>query len=593
VNVSRARPDARARAAIFVGAGAAFVAAVDLARWIRPDLLLDPEAGWAVSRLALGLGLAAAAAAAGGVCAALFRLVAESPALSAPLSPLPFSRGALVLLTAAALAAGVGLRIGSARTVSIPFLEDEVNLVTPALELSQTRRDFADAIRPIPYGRPDPHEMIGVVYLRLLRESLNRFGATIFAIRLPSLVGGILSLGTAVLLARALLPGGGATLAAAALAGLRWHLILSVSGWHSILIAPLIDVSALLLLRARRRGSLAASAAAGFAAGAGAHFYLAAWAAGAGLLLFSILPVDGETRRSRTLLRGALFAGGFLFAAAPLFLLHEGRRIPYFGRTSRHSVAREIRIAGSPMPALAAAADALPAPWFLPDPEGRHDLEGASRLGWIVGVPVALALLRALLCPRAEISALLLTQAAAAFCAAVAGGQAGHPNGFRFGYLTTWTAVAAAAGAMALIGLVPTGRRRAAALLAVGLFAISGAYGTRQALLLWPARRATFDSFHGEDTLIGRAAARWQRQGPVAVQPGLGRSDLTIETVRRYRLDPEAGPAPAERGAGAAKTFRIVAPAVAPGAGERPVERVDDAWGRPWAVVLGRPAAAP
>ncbi len=593
MSVRRARPDARSRSAIFVGAAAAFVTAVDLARWIRPGLLLDSERGWAVPRLALGIVLAAGAAAAGIACAALFRLVSESPALSGPLAPLPFSRRAVLVLTAAALATGVGLRIWSTRNLPIPFLEDEVNLMTPALELSETRRDFADAIRPIPYGRPDPHEMIGVVYLRLLRESLDRFGATILAIRLPSLFGGVLSLGTAVLLARALLPPGGGALAATALAGLRWHLILSVSGWHAILIAPLADVSALLLLRARRRASPASSAAAGLVAGAGAHFYLAAWAAGAGLLLFCLVRADGTERRLRAYGRGALFAGGFLLAAAPLFLLREGRRIPYFGRTTRHSVVREIRIAGSPMPALAAAADALPAPWLLPDPEGRHDLEGATRLGWIVGVPVAVGLLRALLSPRAEVSALLLTQAGAAFCAAVAGGQAGHPNGFRFGYLATWTAVAAAAGAMALIGLVPRSRRRAAALLAVGLFAVSGAQGARQALLLWPARRATFDSFHGEDTLIGRTAARWERQGPVAVAPDLGRSDLTIETVRRYRLDPAAGPAPLEGSVRPAKRFRIVEPRVRPEIGEREVERVDDAWGRSWAVVLGRKAGAP
>jgi len=343
----------------------------------------------------------------------------------------------------------------------------------------------------------------------------------------------------------------------------------------------------------RRRGSFAPAALAGAAAGVGPHFYLAAWVAASGLLAFCLLPGKREEPGASRALRGAIFAGAFLLATLPLFLFHEGRRISYFGRTARHSVVREARTAGSALPVLAAAADALPAPWFLPDPEGRHDLEGAPKLGWIVGVPVAIAFAGALLDPRAELSALLLTQGAAAFCAAVASGQAGHPNGFRFGYLTTWTAIAAAAGAMGICGLVPRRHRRAASLCAVGLLAIAGVRGTRQALVLWPARRATFDSFHGEDTLIGRAAARWERYGSVRVEPGLGRSDLTIDTVRRYRLDP--APEDAKEGAAgpAAKSFRVGRPGGPTEPGERAVERVQDAWGRQWAVVLGRRTPVP
>ena len=590
MRLPRARPDARARAAVVVGAAASFVAAVDLARLARPRLLLDPEPGWAAARLVLGLAVVAAAAAAGGVFAGAFRVLSGTRLLAAPLVPLPLSRRAVVLLTGAALAAGLTLRIRSAESLPVPFLEDEVNLITPALTLSGTARDFADTIRPIPYGRPDPHEMIGVLFLRLLRLSLDAFGASVLAVRVPSLLGGALSLLTATLLARALLPRGGAALAALVLAGLRWHIILSLSGWHAILIAPLVDVAALLLLRARRRDALAPAALAGIAAGIGPHFYLAAWAAGAGLLAFCLWPTEEAERPAQRRSRAALFAAGFFLAAAPLFLFHEGRRIPYFGRTARHSVVREMRLTGSPMPAFAAAADALPAPWLLPDPEGRHDLAGASRLGWFVGIPVAVALARALLSPRAELSALLLTQGGAAFCAAVAGGQAGHPNGFRFGYLTTWTAVAAGAGVLALVGLAPVARRRAAALAAVGVLTVAGVRGAGQALVEWPARRATFDSFHGEDTLIGRTAARWERYGAVAVVSGLGRSDLTIDTVRRYRLDPASGAGAVPEGAGAPRfrTFCVVGPTREPSAGERTVERVRDAWGREWAVVLGR-----
>jgi hypothetical protein len=149
--------------------------------------------------------------------------------------------------------------------------------------------------------------------------------------------------------------------------------------------------------------------------------------------------------------------------------------------------------------------------------------------------------------------------------------------------------VAAAAGTLALVGAVPAARRRAAAVASVGLLAASGLVGLRQALLDWPSRRATFDSFHGEDTLIGRAAARWDRYGSVRVASGLGRNDMTIDTVRRYRLDPDRDAAPrVATPEGSGRAFRVAAPGMAPGDDEHAVERVRDPWGREWAVVLGR-----
>ncbi len=577
----------RGNAAVLVGFSAAFVTAVTAVRRLRPGPLLDPDAAWAAPRLLLGLGVAVAAAAAGALAAALFLAWSRSRLATEPLAALPLRRATIAALAAAALLAGAAARAAWIATLPIPFLEDEVNLLAPALALSGGPADFADSVRPIPYGRPDPHEVIGVAYLEILRASLRIAGSTILGLRLPTLVAGILSLATAGLLARALLPSGGGALAVLVLAGLRWHAILSLSGFQSIVLVPLCDLAALGIVAARRRGRALPAAAAGAAIGLGAHFYLSAWAAAAGLAGFAAWP--SEAHRRAWLARLAAFAAGLAVVAAPLFLLHEGRTIAYFGRASRHSVVREIAYQKSALPALGVAADALLAPWFLPDPEGRHDLEGASRLG-LVGIPVAIALVRALARPRAELSAFLLATAAAAFLAAVAGGAAGHPNGFRFGYLTSTTAIAASAGTLALVSLVPSAGRRAAALAAVGALAVAGVVDLRQALADWPARRATFDSFHGEDTLIGRAAARWSAYGGVSVAPGLGRSDATIATVARYRLDVSAPPSPFP--ATTARSFRIVAAGTPPSEGERGVERVRDAWGRERALVLGRRSGA-
>ena len=204
-------------------------------------------------------------------------------------------------------------------------------------------------------------------------------------------------------------------------------------------------------------------------------------------------------------------------------------------------------------------------------PGGWFDLPNRSRLGWIVGIPVFVAVARALARPWDQLSGFLLLHGGASFAAAVSSGQSGHPNGFRFGYLTTITAVAASAGVLQLVALARPEFRRLAALAAVGLVGVSGVLGARDALLVWPEHRATFDSFHGEDTLLGRAAARWQSFGDVSVEKKLGRSDLTIETVRTYRLDAEPPPSPASIGH-RARTFRVARPGAPAGAGERTVE---------------------
>jgi len=156
-------------------------------------------------------------------------------------------------------------------------------------------------------------------------------------------------------------------------------------------------------------------------------------------------------------------------------------------------------------------------------------------------------------------------------------------------YLADAAAVAAAAGVLCLIALVPPPSQRGAAIAALGLVIISGALAASDALLDWPQRRETFDGFHGQDTLLARAAIRWERFGEVAIAPGLAHSLITIGAIRRYRLDPDAPPAGSPRaGQAPARTFRIVARSTPPEPRERVVERVRDAWGRDWAVVLGK-----
>jgi hypothetical protein len=70
---------------------------------------------------------------------------------------------------------------------------------------------------------------------------------------------------------------------------------------------------------------------------------------------------------------------------------------------------------------------------------------------------------------------------------------------------------------------------------------------------------------------------------------------MTIDTVRRYRLDP-AGEDRLLTSALARgrvrplsqRAFRVVRPGTSAPNGERVVERVQDGWRREWALVLGR-----
>ena len=579
------------RAALCAGSVVSFVVAVRALEAIRPALLLDTDPGWVPARFLLWIGLLSATAASGGLAAGLFFLWCRSRFAPDAPQPLPFRRTTLYLLAVGALAAGALFRFAWLDTLPIPLWLDDVSLISPTLALDGTWRDFANAIRPAPYGVAQPFGSVGVLYLEFYRLCLDLAGTTVFGVRLPSALAGVASVATAMLLGRAVLPRGGGALAGLALAGMRWSLILSRWGWNAIVLAPVLDIAALILLAARRRWSLALAAVAGVVAGISTHIYLASWVGSAALFLLALWPPAPEEGRPWRPALALAFAIGLLVAAAPIFFLKTGRTSPYFARASDHNVVLEVRRARSILPLLGVAADALAAPWFLPDPTPRHDLPGRSRLGWIVGSFVAVSFAFAILRPRRDLSAFLLAHAAAAFAATVVGGRATAPNGYRFGYLSDVAAVAAAGGALLLLAMVRAPRRRQAAAIALtGLLMVASFAGARDAVIRWAGSRTTFDDFWGQDTLLARAAARWDLYGTVDLDPSLGQNPLTMEGARQYRLDPWPEPLAVSREprAETGRKFRIVAPGTPAGEGERLVERVGDAWGREWGWIYGR-----
>lgn len=601
----------KAAAAFFFGLLVAFVVALALARRAGVSLLFDPDPSWAIYRFLLGVAVLSGAAGSGAVAAGGFLAWAEkSPEVDAAIPELDLPRSAFAGLAVLALVCGIAFRFAALERVPASLWIDDLSLIRPALELSGQLSDFANASRPAPSGVERPYGSVGVLYLEGFRAALRTFGANVFGIRFLAAAAGVVSIVTVFFLARSLLPPGGAALAAVLFAGLRWNLIVSRWGWNAVLVGPLVDVAAILLLAARRRRSAGFAAAAGAVAGVAAHVYLAAWCAAAALLVLALWPIDGGgiAKRARLPLALALaYAAGFVVLAAPLFLFTEGSTGSYFARASQQNVLDRVRRDRSPLPLAVNAADALAAPWFLPDLALHHDLPGRSRLGWLLGLPVAVALGRALCRPADELSGFLVGHAGAAFLASVAGG--GVPNGYRFSYLADVTAVAAAAGLLLLTVRIPLRLRRAGAIAAIGVAAVSSATGARDALLDWPSRLETFQGFRGQDTMLARSALRWERYGSVDVEPGRMDSAITVASILRYRLDPDLTAAPARPAAdgldvrvpvpttalalrlpgnGSGRSFRVAGPDARPDAGERRVETIRDAWGRSWGLVYGR-----
>ena len=390
--------------------------------------------------------------------------------------------------------------------------------------------------------------------------ALTVFGTNVFGVRLLSALGGLLSIVTAAALARALLPRGGAALAVLVLAGLRWHLILSRWSWNMIVIAPILDVAALCAIAARRRRSLAAAASAGVLVGVGAHVYLSAWI-GLGAVLLLVVWPDGSdaARGSRAVMASAVLAG-FLVAVSPLFLLRRRPRDAVLrpvepAQRDRRDASERFGCAspgcrrrwtdGSLAPAGSRAAPRHSGP-ETPSVDRRHRPRGGAR----PGAPAA---------GRGPLG-LSLRQ------------RRGGPRGVRRvgrGALAQRRPIripdecrCRRSGCRPPLARLarPADRRRAAARIAVGCVAIAGVLGARD-LVLWADLKPTFDRFIGQETLVGRAAMRWDRYGQVRLEFAGLYSPLVVDTIRRLRVAPRAEiirPDPAE--GRARRVFRFLAP---------------------------------
>jgi hypothetical protein len=467
---------------------------------------------------------------------------------------------------------------------------DDVTVIQPALALTGHWRDFTDTVRSLLFGETPGTS--GVLYLEYLRLMLVLFGISASSLRLPATLAGIVSMITTGLLARRLLPRGGATLAIIVIAGLYWSVTMSRIGTIAMVITPLIDIATILLLYAKRQLRIGLSLCAGAVAGLGTHVYLSAWVAAAALILLSLLPSNSPATVStvrRRLLVTAFFVLGFALTVSPLFIFRAGRSVPYFLRTRQANVINDMRYWRSPLPAFEAASDGITAPWLL---SSKRWWPENVQLGFVLRALLAIAFFRALVRPRDDLSMVIVAQSATALAATVVGGNRGVPNGFRFGYLSDVSAVAIAGGALWILLLARRSRRRVLATAVVGLLGVGSLLGVREFFLYFSGRPGHDPT--SEATLVARTALRWERYGAVEIDPHLLHFKVMVAAIRHYRLDPEdtGQPADALYDVGTARGFRIVRPGTVPRPGERAVEVVR---GEGWtcAVVLGKRGSRP
>ena len=544
---SASEAERRRRALVSAGFGLAVAFAVGMAlvRWWSPGVLFRPDRSWWRLWLLMMAGSCGVVFVSGRLAADALGRFMSTRLGKAPFAPLPFSRTALLAIAVFAVVTGALLRIAWLADPP-PLFSDEVTLISPTLALEGTFRDFLPPYRGVPYGIEKPWGSVGVVYLEVFRGALRTFGLNTAGLRATSVLGGVASLLTATLLARALLPAGGGALAALALAGLRWHLIMSSWGWVAICVTPVLDLAAWFLVRGRVKRSGPLTIAAGVLAGIGGHIYLAGWVGFGALLLFRLWPVDdGETRRRRHPMRRSSRwrSSDRCSRSSSLRAKARPRTSPASGVTTSCG---SSAFASRCFPFSRRLPEELGAPWFVPEPQGWADLPGRNRLGLVLGVLVAVAFARSFSRPRDAFSVFLLAQDGVfALATSVAQGTCGSPNGYRFVYLTSATAIAVAGGAIAVVSVLPQRGRRAGAMAISGLIAISGAFGARDALVLWPVSRFRFEGFRAGETLLAEAAERWRAYGTVTVEI-MGES-RTVSSLSNHRVF--SGPAPASPGA--------------------------------------------
>jgi 4-amino-4-deoxy-L-arabinose transferase-like glycosyltransferase len=221
----------------------------------------------------------------------------------------------------------------------------------------------------------------------LMAASVKALGASVFALRLPTAIGGILGIPAIYLLGRELFDRRVGLIAAGLLTTLVWHLTFSRVRFNSEWSVTLDALGLFFLIRALKKGSWTAAGLAGISVGLGLHMYYTSrlMLAVAGFALFALW-LGKPRERFQTAWRVALAAiVAGLITGSPILEFAKMHPAEFNSRLQQASVFTEVRDQHSYQPVIDNVRAHLLMFNLAGDRNARHNLPGQPELNFLLG----------------------------------------------------------------------------------------------------------------------------------------------------------------------------------------------------------------
>ena len=379
-----------------------------------------------------------------------------------------------VLLVVLILSVAIWFRLHHIHEMPPGVFIDETNAALDALQTMEGRPDSL-------FGTGWFETPNGFIYLQTLFFRL--FGTTFAAVKLQSLIPGILTVLALYFLAREMYGPYPALLAATFLAFQRWHVNMSRWGWNEVY-PPLVQVLTLyFVMRAARKRSLGDWAVGGLVLGLGMYTYLSIRLVVAVVFLYLAYRAVVERHFLRRNWQGILlFTLIFFLAFAPLGFTYVKNPFTFLNRSQQVSILHDIQAAGGSMqPLVQSIKRHLLMFHVAGDRNGRHNLPGAPMLDPITGT----------------------------FFLMAAAWSLWRWKDHRRGLMILWVGITLLGGILSRLGEAPQAYRTLAVTPAIAIMA-ADAYNLAWRALLLPGRRYRLWRWTlGALMLAGLVAAGW------------------------------------------------------------------------------------
>jgi len=319
----------------------------------------------------------------------------SGPGRGAPLRSPPEAAGAVwepymatwlqAVLLSIIMAAAIWMRVYKIGEMPPGIFIDETNAAMDALRIFEGRPDSL-------FGTGWFETPNGFVYLQTLFFRL--LGTTFFAIKLQSLLPGILTVLALFFLTRTLFGPRLALFATAFLAFNRWHFNMSRWGWNEVY-PPLMQLLSLFFIeRGIRQRSYGDWALAGFLLGLGMYTYLSIRLVAVVIALYLLYRIILERGFFRRNWQGmVLFAVFYALTFAPLSFTYARNPFTLLNRTQQVSIMRDIEASGGDLQPLRESVKRHVQMFHITgDSNPRHNLPGEPMLDPVTGALYLLGL---------------------------------------------------------------------------------------------------------------------------------------------------------------------------------------------------------